>query len=149
MTHVSILATTKCATSKPLPVLTSSRPARQIKGIFCFVFHLSINSTSSFQPVSPSKSSLRGNRGKDAVGLWSLFPPLLYQLDVAGGERNSLRPHQWLLYFPTCQVNIWEGALALEAQRCSPSSEYEPKCWKCCWCTWGMWLRSNHWFTIS
>lgn len=71
----------------------------------------------SFKPATSSKWTPEGN----AAGIQCEFghcPWLLYQL-AATVRGSSLLPHQWLLYFPTCQVNIWKHALALRADFCS------------------------------
>lgn len=124
MTQISILTSTKFATSKSLLVLTSSWPTVELREILFFVFS-SVNkhkTGASFQPVTASKRNPRGNATRPQWGFghcsWLLYQ---FVVTVRGG---SLLPHQWLLYFQTCQVNIWKQALALEADCCSHSCDY-------------------------
>lgn len=70
----------------------------------------------SFQPVASSKTEPQGSvqRGFSSSLVFVSGCSWLYQL-VVTARGGGLLPHQWLLYFPTCQVNIWKWALALEA----------------------------------
>ncbi len=101
-----------------------------IKGDLLFVFFFirqqtqdrSILSTCHTIPNEPQGG------GKEARMRWGFdhCSWLLYQLAVTV-RGSSLLPHQWLLYFPTCQVNIWKQALALEADCRSHSGDYRHK----------------------
>lgn len=113
MTHISILTSTIFATSESPSPLTYV----WIGGQTVYFFHLSTNKRRVMKtdPTGPSVQQWIGHHS------W-----LLYQL-VVRVMGSSLPPRQWLLYFPTCQVNICEQALALEAvcssHSCDCSSE--------------------------
>lgn len=62
---------------------------------------------------------------QNAVRIWSWSWPLYQLADTMEG--SNLRPHQWLFYFSTCQVNIWRQALVLWADCCSHSCDYGHK----------------------
>lgn len=117
MTQISVPTSTKFATSKSLLVMTSSWPEEIL---FSFLSYVNKHKTGAFfQPATPSKWTPRVNASRTQLGFghcsW-----LLYQLAVTM-RGSSLLPHQWLHYFPTCQVNIWKQALALRADCCSHS----------------------------
>lgn len=126
MTQISILTSTKFATSKSLLVLTSSWPADELREILVVVLlHPSTNTRQEHTFNLPHHPSPWRNAARIRWGFghcsW-----LVYQL-VVTVRGSSLLPHQWLLYFPTCQVNIWKQALALEANCCSHSCDYGHK----------------------
>lgn len=126
MTQISILTLTECTSSKSLPVLTSCWPSHELTEMMLFFVHTSTNTRQehffnlSHHPNEPQEKVQQGCSGNLVIVPGCSWP---YQLVVTVRE-SSLLPHQWLLYFPTCQVNIWKWVLALEADCCSHSCDY-------------------------
>lgn len=133
MTHISILTSTKFATSESLLVLTYGWVREAL-------FSICQQNTKQAHPSNLSHHPNDSQRKiqQNAVRIWSWSWPL-YQLAITMAG-SSLLPHQWLFYFSTCQVNIWRQALALWADCCSHSCDYRHKNTKMLLC--------DQWFVI-
>lgn len=123
--------------------LYHSWPILELKDKLFIFFHLSTNKRRVVK-IDPMGVAVQQRTGHHS---W-----LLYQL-VVTVMGSSLPPRQWLLYFPTCQVNICEQALALEAvckltqlwlKRWNAAVQWGSTCRN----TVKHWHRGDHWICV-